>query len=144
MHHPILAPVVTLVGWTLVMLLWVLAVRLPALRRAGVDLSKARGGRPGLLDTLLDEKAQWPAHNYMHLVEQPTLFYAIAAVLALLGAEGPVAVALAWAYVGLRIAHSIVQATVNRILFRFSLFIASSLVLILLTLTAALALFRAG
>lgn len=144
MHHAILAPVVTLVGWTLVMLVWVLAVRLPALRRAGVDLSKARGGRPGLLDTLLDEKAQWPAHNYMHLVEQPTLFYAIAAVLALLGAEGQVALALAWAYVALRIAHSIVQATVNRILFRFSLFIASSVVLILLTLTAALALFRAG
>lgn len=144
MHHAILAPVVTLVGWTLVMLVWVLAVRLPALRRAGVDLSKARGGRPGLLDTLLDEKAQWPAHNYMHLVEQPTLFYAITAVLALLGAEGPAAVALAWIYVALRIAHSVVQATVNRILFRFTLFIASSVVLMLLTLTAALALFRAG
>lgn len=140
MHSPIIAPAILLVAWTLVMLVWTMVVRIPALKKAGIDMSKVSGGRPGILDTMLPEKAQWPAHNYIHLAEQPTIFYAIIFSLALLGADGSFSVALAWAYVGLRVVHSIVQATVNRIALRFLLFVASSLVLIALTIQALLAL----
>jgi hypothetical protein len=136
MHSPILAPIVALIAWTLVMLGWTMAVRLPAMKRAGIDLSRARGSRPGQLDTLIDAKAQWPAHNYMHLVEQPTLFYAVAIVLALLGQGHGGVLLLAWLYVALRIAHSLVQATFNKIAVRFALFIASTLVLAALTVSA--------
>ena len=144
MHSQILAPVVTLVGWTIIMCVWMMAIRLPALKQAGIDMSKARGGRPGILDTLLDERKQWPAHNYNHLMEQPTLFYAIALTLALLGAGNGANAWIAWAYVGLRIVHSIVQATFNKISVRFPLFVLSTLTLAALTLHAAMALLHAA
>jgi hypothetical protein len=139
MHSEILTPIVVLVAWTLVMMVWMYMLRLPALKKAGIDLSTARGGHPGVLDRMLDEKAQWPAHNYMHLVEQPTLFYAIAIVLALLGAGNGMNAWIAWLYVGLRILHSLVQATINKIAIRFPLFLLSSLALIALTLHAGMA-----
>lgn len=141
MQSEILKPVVALVAWTLVMLVWMVAVRLPAMKRAGVDLSKVSGGRPGALDGVVEERAQWPAHNYMHLVEQPTIFYAVALVLAMVGAGDGLNATIAWLYVALRIVHSIVQATFNRILVRFILFALSTLALVALTLHAAMAVF---
>lgn len=142
MHSQILSPIVALIAWTLVMLVWTMAIRLPALKKAGIDMSRARGGRPGLLDTLLDEKAQWPAHNYIHLVEQPTLFYAVALTLALLGQGDGVNATIAWVYVGLRVLHSLVQATFNKVAIRFALFVLSSLVLMALTLHAGMAIWH--
>lgn len=148
MHHSnnaaILAPVVVLVGWTLIMLVWTLAVRLPALKKAGIDMSRVYGTRPNQLDGLLPDKTQWPVHNYMHLVEQPTLFYAIALTLAFTHAGGGWNPSLAWAYVGLRILHSLVQATINRVAIRFLLFLLSTLVLMALTVKAGIAIWWLG
>ena len=141
MHSEILRPIVVLIAWTLVMLVWMVAVRLPAMKKAGIDLGKARGGKPGALDGVVPEQAQWPAHNYMHLMEQPTLFYAVALTLAVIGAGDGLNATIAWAYVVLRIVHSIVQVTANIIRFRFTLFALSSLALIALTLHAAMAVF---
>jgi hypothetical protein len=143
MHSQILSPVVALIAWTLVMLVWTMAVRMPALKKAGIDMSKARGGRPGILDTMLDEKAQWPAHNYIHLVEQPTLFYAVAITLAVMGQGDGMNATIAWVYVGLRVLHSLVQATFNRISIRFTLFVLSTLALMALTLHAGMAIWHA-
>jgi hypothetical protein len=81
---------------------------------------------------------RWKADNYNHLMEQPTLFYAIAIVLALVEPDATNR-ALAWGYVGLRVAHSLVQALVNKIEVRFGLFALSSLVLIVLSVRAAFA-----
>ena len=92
-------------------------------------------------DRSLPRAAQWPAHNYNHLLEQPTLFYAICLVIALTGSGVAVNVVLAWAYVALRIAHSLVQATINRVQPRFVLFALSTLVLAALILHAAMAVF---
>ena len=142
MHSPILAPVVALVLWSLVVLAWVVLTRLPALKGAGIDLAKARGGRPGALDGVLPDSTQWKAHNYIHLMEQPTLFYAVCLTLAVLGAGGGLNATLAWAYVGLRVVHSLVQGTSNIIRYRFLLFALSTLVLIALTVHAALIVFR--
>jgi hypothetical protein len=137
-HNPLLGPVVALVAWSLVMLLWMVISRLPAMKKVGIDLNTRVGSKPGALDGVVDDKAQWKAHNYIHLMEQPTLFYAIVFALILMGQELPFNTMLAWAYVGLRIAHSIVQATWNRILVRFILFALSTLCLIGLTLHAAI------
>ena len=141
MHSEILKPVVVLVAWTLVMMAWMIAVRLPAMKKAGIDLSKARGGKPGALDGVVPDAAQWPAHNYIHLMEQPTIFYAVALTLAVVGGGSGIAVGLAWGYVVLRITHSIVQATANKISIRFALFITSSVVLAALTVQAAIVVF---
>ena len=141
MQSEILKPVVVLVAWSLVMWAWMVAVRLPALKKAGIDLGKVRGSRPGQLDGVVPDKAQWPAHNYMHLMEQPTIFYAVALVIALSGTGNGANAWIAWGYVGIRIVHSVLQATINKIDIRFLLFLVSTLCLIALTLHAAMAVF---
>jgi hypothetical protein len=140
-HAAILQPVVTLVAWTLVMMLWMLTTRLPAMKAAGIAMGSLTGTKGSDADRALPAAAQWKAHNYNHLHEQPTLFYAICLVIALAGADHPVNTAFAWAYVALRIAHSLVQATVNKVRPRFLLFAAASVVLTGLTLHAAMAVF---
>ena len=141
MSSEILKPVAVLIAWSLVMLVWMVMARLPAMKKAGIDMNKAVGGRPGALDGVVDEKAQWPAHNYIHLMEQPTLFYAVALLLAVAGMGNGLNATIAWAYVGLRIAHSLLQATVNIIRFRFLLFALSSLCLMALSLHALIGVF---
>jgi len=137
-HHPMLAPVMALILWSLAMLVWMLAARIPALGKAGIDLKTVRGGRPGALDGVLPDRTQWKAHNYIHLMEQPTLFYATCLALAVAGASGTAELTLAWAYVVLRVGHSLVQATANIVRYRFYLFAASTLVLGALAIRAML------
>lgn len=135
----ILQPVVVLLAWTMVVWLWMYAVRLPALTASGLKPDDARNTKA--LDEILPPKTQWPAHNYNHLHEAPTLFYAVAIVLALIGQGDGLNSLIAWAYVGLRIAHSLVQATINKVALRFALYSLSSLALIALILHAGLAVF---
>jgi hypothetical protein len=142
MSHAMLQPVVALAAWTIVMLVWMIATRLPALRAAGIDLGKLVGTKAADADRSLPPEIQWKAHNYNHLMEQPTLFYAICLVIAFTGTGVAINVALAWSYVGLRIAHSLVQATTNRVKPRFMLFLLSSLCLAALTLHAGMAVFH--
>ena len=141
----IVAPVVALVAWTLVMMIWMYAVRFPAMRRKGLSLKGRVGSKGGDLDGVVEPQAQWKAHNYNHLMEQPTLFYTIAIVLALIGGgDVGINVALAWGYVGFRVAHSLVQATVNVVTWRFALFLGASFCLIGLTVHAAARILHAG
>ncbi|MET4132322.1 hypothetical protein ABIE62_001451 [Porphyrobacter sp. MBR-155] len=137
----ILQPVVALLAWTMVMWLWMYATRIPAMNAAGIDSKNLIGGDGGSLRAKLPDTVSWKADNYNHLHEAPTLFYAVAIVLAIIGQGDGFNTMLAWAYVALRVAHSIVQATVNRVIVRFALFALSSLVLIALILHAALAVF---
>ena len=141
MTSEILKPVAVLIAWSLVMLVWMVVVRLPAMKKAGIDINKVVGSKPGMLDSIVDPKAQWPAHNYMHLMEQPTLFYAVALMLAFSGMGNGLNAMIAWGYVVLRIAHSLLQATTNIIRYRFALFALSSLCLIALSLHALIGVF---
>ena len=134
---PIVAPVVALAAWSLFMMLWMYAVRLPAMRRKGISLKGRVGSKGGDLDGVIEPAVQWKAHNYNHLMEQPTLFYAVALSLALMGAGDGMALWLAWAYVAFRILHSLVQATTNVVAHRFLLFGLASFTLIALTGFAA-------
>ena len=137
-YSPILVPVVALVAWTLLMMLWMMVARFGQFRRMGVTLgSLPRGARGPDLDGRLDAaEAQWKSHNYNHLMEQPTIFYAIALTLALMGFGGGINYWLAWGYVALRILHSIVQATINVVVVRFTIFSLSTLCLLGLTVHA--------
>lgn len=142
MSANLIAPLLALVLWSLVMLLWMMVVRLPALARAKISPEMARGGRGSDLDKILPREINWPAHNYIHLMEQPTLFYATAIALAVLGQGTPLNVGLAWSYVGLRVIHSIWQAKVNTIPVRASLFFLYSAVLIALAVNGMIAALR--
>lgn len=130
----VLKPLAVLAGWTMVMWLWMYVTRIPAMNAAKVDSKTLVGGTGKDLDGVLPANVQWIAHNYNHLHEAPTVFYAVVLALALVGQGDGLNAQLAWAYVGLRIAHSLVQAISNRVLVRFALFALSSLCLIALTL----------
>jgi len=135
LHHPIVAPVIALAIWTHVMWLWMYVTRIPAIRQArmALDPSVPRGEQMATLPA----RVRWKADNYNHLMEQPTVFYAVALALAVLGEGSGVNAMLAWAYVALRVVHSLIQALINKIEVRFAVFVLSSLVLIALTVNAA-------
>lgn len=144
MEQEILKPLAVLAAWTMVMWIWMYATRIPAINKLpkptepGADL----GWTPARLEGLLPREVQWKAHNYNHLHEAPTVFYAVALALAFIGQGGGINATIAWAYVALRIVHSIFQSTVNRVAPRFILFALSSLCLMALTLHLLLAVFH--
>ena len=136
-YSPILGPVVALVAWTLVMMVWMMIARRRAFASMGITWSSVpRGSRGANLDGRAPDEAQWPSHNYNHLMEQPTIFYAIALTLALMDMGHGINLWLAWGYVAFRIVHSLVQATVNIVQIRFPLFALASLCLLGLTVHA--------
>ena len=140
----ILKPLAVLAAWTMVMWLWMYATRIPAINK--LPQSKEPGADQGWtsakLEGLLDPKIQWKAHNYNHLHEAPTVFYAVALALAMIGQGDGINAQIAWVYVALRMIHSLFQALVNKVVPRFALFVASSLALMALILHLLFALFH--
>jgi len=137
-YSPLLAPVVALVAWTLIVMLWMLVARMREFRRLGVTFDTIPAGSRGVdLDGKADPKAQWKSHNYNHLMEQPTIFYAIVLALAMMGMDQPINVYLAWGYVGFRALHSLIQCTSNIVRFRLPIFILATLCLLGLTVHGA-------
>ena len=124
-----LLPILTLIAWTLIMWVWMYATRIPAMQTHKINPQDA--AMPGSLD-VLPLNVRQIAHNYNHLHEQPTLFYALALTAHVGNYADGVAIWLAWGYVGLRVLHSLVQATVNLVTLRFGVFALASLVLITL------------
>ncbi|GAA4036396.1 MAPEG family protein [Parerythrobacter jejuensis] len=139
MQAQMLAPAAVLVVWSLIMLFWTAGTRFPAMAKSGADLKDAKpGGRGQDLEGVIPDKVNWKAHNYAHLMEQPTIFYPTVVILAIMGA-GALDVTLAWVYVGLRIVHSIWQAMVNVVSVRFLIFVLSTLSLVVLAVRAVMA-----
>jgi len=140
MQAQMLAPAAVLVVWTLMVMFWIIPSRFGAIAKVedkSVFTGK-QGGRGQDLEGKIPDKANWPAHNHTHLHEQPTLFYAVSAILAIVGA-GALDVTLAWIYVAVRIVHSLWQILVNKLPVRFALFLLSSIALIVLAVRAVLA-----
>lgn len=136
LQSPILAPVIALVLWSFVMLACLYATRIPAVINRKIKYDPAQPSER--FHAQLPASVRWKADNHNNLMEQPTLFYAVSLVLAWLGAGADLNATLAWIYVGLRITHSLVQAFVNIVMLRFALFIAASLVLLILAIRAAI------
>ncbi|WP_445354801.1 MAPEG family protein [Microbulbifer sp. EKSA008] len=130
----IIQPVIALIAWSMIMWLWMYATRLPAVKKAKLKLDP--NAPRGEQMSTLPPHVRWKADNYNHLMEQPTIFYALAISLAVLGAEDGINFILAWTYVGIRVIHSIVQATFNKIEIRFLIFALSNIPLIALTVSA--------
>jgi hypothetical protein len=144
MQAQILAPAAVLVVWTLVMLGWMALTRLPPLfkQSGGFGATKV-GGRGQDLEGVFPDSVQWKSHNYTHLLEQPTLFYATVIILALTSVSA-LDVTLAWAYVGLRIVHSLWQSLINTVPVRFALFNLSTVCLLVLAIHAVMATMAMG
>ena len=139
----VLAPMIALVAWSLVMWVWLYATRLPAMVRLRIPPSAGRLARS--MNERLPDGVRQVADNYNHLMEQPTIFYAVGFALLWLGQGAhPINVGLAWTYVVLRVAHSLVQATVNHVPTRFVVFVLSTLCLMALTLHAGIGVMHAS
>lgn len=139
MTESLLAPVIALVAWSLIMWAWMMATRLPAMSKAKMHPQAAKHTGPGSTNELPSEVRQ-VADNYNHLMEQPTVFYALVLAMAVGGLGQTFDVWLAWGYVALRIVHSVWQSTVNIVMYRFYLFVASTLLLFVMTIRAGFAL----
>lgn len=136
MQAQMLAPAAVLVAWSLIMLLWMTATRLGTMSKMGMKAAEAKpGGRGQDLNGVLPDNVNWKAHNYTHLTETPTLFYAVVVIIAVLGASGT-DVLVAWIYVALRILHSLWQSIVNTIPWRLRLFALSVVALVWLAISA--------
>lgn len=148
MHSAILGPIIALAAWTMVIWIWMYATRLPAMGRAKIDskglVGTTGGSLRGDLIAAGEIKASWVADNYNHLHEAPTVFYAVCLVLAMIGQGDNLNAMIAWIYVGLRVAHSLLQILSNRVVLRFLLFALSSLALMMLVTHAAISVFTHG
>lgn len=131
-----LTPILALIVWTFVLWIWLYATRIPAMRAAGMHKFKTKDDLKAL-----PRAVQNIADNYNHLHEQPTIFYALAIYSHLAGNADSMNVGLAWAYVGIRIVHSLIQCTSNFIPARFMVFAAGTLVLLVMTIRNVIALF---
>lgn len=134
----ILLPVFVTGCLTVVMFVWMVATRIPAMSKANIDPQQARD-TSRLIDLLPPEITR-VSNNYNHLFEQPTLFYAVAIGIAVAGLVDPLHVQCAWAFAVLRIVHSLVQATVDIVMVRFTLFLLAWIALGIMTARATLAL----
>lgn len=135
--HSLLTPVLALIVWTLIIWVWMYATRIPAMQAAKIDPATAK--HPGSLDGL-PSRARAVADNYNHLMEQPTIFYAVVFYIVLAGHTDQLHIYLAWAYVGLRVVHSLVQNTVNAVPVRFTIFSLSTIALAAMAVREAVAL----
>ena len=136
MHSPILAPMIAMVLWSFVMLGWLYVARIPAIAKNKLVYDPNRPSEE--FQAQLPASVRWKGDNYTHLMEQPTVFYPVVLMLALLGDGGGINLALAWAYVALRVGHSLIQVLINKVMIRFAVFTLSSLALLALAIRAAL------
>ena len=131
----ILGPAAVLVLWSLVVLVWMTATRFPAFAKAGINVANTpRGARYADVEKDMPTRVNWVSHNYTHLMEQPTIFYAVVAILAIAGDTSDVSLYAAWGYVGLRIVHSLWQGLVNVVKVRVALFTLSTICLWILAI----------
>ena len=137
MLSTMLTPILALILWTFVIEVWLYATRIPAMRAARIN--PARVKRKEDIDALPVPVKQI-ADNFVHLHEQPTVFYALMIYTHLAGVTDPLNAALAWAYVAVRIVHSLIQCTSNFVPVRFFVFVFSSLILLVIALRDAFAL----
>ena len=139
MNDLILEPAIIMCLLSFIMMIWMYATRLPAAKRLeedGVDVQKF--SHPSSIGGVFPSKVERVADNYNHLFEQPTVFYAISFIIWGLEHTDTVHLYSAWAYVVIRITHSILQATLNLVWVRFSLFILSWVALAIMIFREAL------
>jgi hypothetical protein len=135
----ILHAVLAMGGLTLVVFVWMIATRLPAMQRMG--LKPQDGAHTAELRARLPPEIRRVGDNYNHLFEAPTAFYAVSLAIVALGLADALHAACAWAFFLARVAHSLVHASVNYVPLRFALFGLSMTALSIMVVRALIASF---
>ena len=135
---PLLLPMAALIGWTLLVLLLIPFRRLRAGFAGELTPDDFRYGESARVSGAVSI----PNRAWMNLLEAPVLFYALCLATILAQAVDSVVVGLAWGYVALRVLHSMIHLSYNRVVHRLLVFAASNVVLTLLWIKLLLALLR--
>lgn len=139
MKYSILGPLFALVLWTLVIWIWMYALMIPVIVNNKLVYNPYKPKDEFI--SKFPPETRWPADNYNHLMEQPTIFYAVVLALAVVGNKDDINLYLAWAYVALRVIHSLVQVLWNEPTVRFVVFVASSFAMMALAIRTSLVVF---
>jgi hypothetical protein len=125
MSDPIWLPCTAMVGLTA--LVWVKLYwdRIGEMRSRRIDAQELATVRAAAGRLERPEAAE----NFRNLFEVPVLFYVLCVALVLNGGSTPGLVTAAWAYVALRALHSLIHVTYNRVMHRFLVYVASTLLL---------------
>ena len=126
----ILDPMLGMLVWSGVVVALLMSTRLPVIVKQWGRLQYAKHSeevRPKMSDRL-----RYVTDNYNHLFEQPTLFYATLVYIHLAGTANDANVSLAWAYVVMRVIHSLIQLIGNNVSWRAASFATSSAILIMM------------
>lgn len=141
MQNPaILYPIFALAFWTGLVLIQIPLARFRAAFRREVVADDFKYGESAAVPV----HVSLPNRNYMNLLELPVLFYVACLLIYVTGISSPLMVTVAWAYVGLRVVHSLIHLSYNAVMHRLLAFVASNVALVTLWLLAALALFSAA
>ncbi len=124
----ILYPMIALALWTFAVLFTVPRARFRAARERLVRASDFAAGE----SERVPEDVRIPNRNFMNLLELPVLFYVACLTLYATGKVEDWGVALAWAFVVLRVAHSLVHLTYNNVIHRMRVFALGVAVLVAL------------
>ena len=128
----ILYPMFALATWTSLVLLLVPFRRIRAVARREVTEADFKLGE----SSAVPPAVSIPNRNYMNLLEAPMLFYVVCLIFYAGAATTTNVILLAWAYVALRLIHSAIHLTYNKVLHRVLVFAASNAVLIVLWVMA--------
>jgi len=135
MRNPaILYPTFALAAWTLFVLLLIPIARVRSARRREIVVDDFKYGE----SPAVPPAVSIPNRNYMNLLELPMLFYVVCIVLYVTAGASTTTIALAWAFVVLRVAHSLIHLSYNRVMHRLAAFTASNVALVVLWVAAGL------
>jgi hypothetical protein len=131
-------PAIAMVALTFVVWIRLYVVRIAEMRRERINpqsIASAAQAAARLQDTRA-------ADNFRNLFELPVLFYLAVVVAAATGQVGTPVLSLAWLFVALRLAHSAIHCSYNRVMHRFSVYFAGAWVLWILWAVLAAGLLR--
>ena len=126
-------PVFALAAWTFLVLLRIPFVRIRSVRRREIGAKDFKYGE----SLQVPPDVSIPNRNYMNLLELPMLFYVVCVVFYVSDGVSERVLFVAWAYVALRVVHSLVHLTYNRVLHRLFAFTLSNVALVSLWIMAA-------
>lgn len=136
----ILYPAVALAFWTFVVLMLIPIVRVRSGLRREIRIDDFKYGEAASVPKYVSV----PNRNYMNLLELPLLFYVVSVLLYITAGASLAAIVLAWAYVGLRMIHSVIHLTYNHVIHRLTAFALSNVALVSLWVLAAVHLASRG
>jgi hypothetical protein len=127
-----LCPLFALAAWTFLVLLLIPFVRVRSVRRREIGPNDFKFGE----SRAVPPNVSIPNRNYMNLLEMPMLFYVVCVILYVTAGASRLAILVAWAYVALRVVHSLIHPTYNHVLHRLSAFTLSNAALVSLWVIA--------